>query len=1074
MSESTGELFDRVADALGDEYELVRLLGKGGMASVFLAREHALKRLVAVKVLDPALAGSADFRARFQREAETAAQLQHPNIVPIYGVGQAKGLAYFTMAYVDGESLGARLRSRGQLPVDEALRVTREVAAALGAAHRRGVIHRDIKPQNVLFDTESGRAHVTDFGIAQLVIPDPEQVAGQDTEALTVAGMVMGTPRYMSPEQASGERDLSPASDLYAVGILLYEMVTGAYPYDVGPNRNFLVAHLTQDCIPMTSRVDGIPEELDAMVGRLLSKDPEARFGSTDELLTTLGTGEVSVPVIPARHSRAGWIVAAAAAVILFVTLGRGLLPQRGGVPDGVDPRQSILLGFFTNTSSDRELDWLRIGGVELLGQSLARWEDMRVIGVDRLLDAANKAGVDADRPLSREDALEMARRSGVWTATTGSLIRLNNDSLRITVRVYDVATEDELSTAVVAVHRDSALTDAFDALGRSILAVAGAPAAAILDVEPPTRSIEAYRAYIDGMLARNRFDLDSARIAFRHAVDRDPEFALAYFALSSVSASVQVPAEKPEFLDLADSALRYSATRPPKERLLIEAFHALVNADLVEAQRRYADLVERDSTMVDAWAGLGASATYDLTLRTDADGNEFFPSSPGVALRAFERTLALDANDYRAYPIVTQLLVLASREDGVLPAFRDPPPGDLTTLGRRVPTAWYRVLLVDDSIVTIPRDSVDALYPRAVQDSLGRVARRKAEFFLRQWVTRAPEQGFAWLTLATIQQEEDNFAEALISLAEAERLGIPSVIPFGILRLGFLLEARMLPEARDLADSLALGEWGPDMDDRHVIQSMPTSNALLVAGRIHEAVDLDRRRRALQAQAPGSDEIRARFALAPLMLELRALAAVDLASPELVQQALDSLEVVAARLDDSAAAEFREGGMAAVMNAAAALGDTAMVAAFRVSSERTDYLAVDAWAAVNAGAMEEAHRRYEAALLDSTWVPRSVYPLARTAEALGRSEEALAHYSAMDTLGYTGRATTDTDFLLLVQSYAMRAALFDAAGDNESAKAYYRKFLELWDDPDPELREKRDLARQALGELERQDRRDN
>ncbi|MEE9197739.1 MAG: serine/threonine-protein kinase, partial [bacterium] len=151
MTDSGDGLFQRVAEALGDQYDLIRLLGKGGMASVFLAREHALKRLVAIKVLDPGLSASEDYRTRFQREAETAAQLHHPNIVPIYRVGASGDLAYFTMAYVDGESLGARLRRLGRFPVEEALRVTREVTAALGSAHRRGIIHRDIKPSNVLF-----------------------------------------------------------------------------------------------------------------------------------------------------------------------------------------------------------------------------------------------------------------------------------------------------------------------------------------------------------------------------------------------------------------------------------------------------------------------------------------------------------------------------------------------------------------------------------------------------------------------------------------------------------------------------------------------------------------------------------------------------------------------------------------------------------------------------------------------------------------------------------------------------------------------------------------------------------
>lgn len=227
-------------------------------------------------------------------------------------------------------------------------------------------------------------------------------------------------------------------------------------------------------------------------------------------------------------------------------------------------------------------------------------------------------------------------------------------------------------------------------------------------------------------------------------------------------------------FLALADSALRYSTNRPTKERLLIEAFHAFVNADLVRAQALYRELLAKDSTLADAWAGLGASATYDVTLRVDENGKEYFPSSPTVALHSFTRTLELDANDYRAYPIMTALLMAASREEGKMPAFRDPPPGDLTTLGRRVPVEWYQLILQGDSILTVPVDSVADRFPPEVLDSLRRAARQRAEDLLQRWVSHAPDQGIAWLTLASVQHDEKKHDEAFASLAEARRVGLP------------------------------------------------------------------------------------------------------------------------------------------------------------------------------------------------------------------------------------------------------------------------------------------------------------
>ncbi|HET7041367.1 MAG TPA: serine/threonine-protein kinase, partial [Gemmatimonadales bacterium] len=224
-------LLERVRAALGQDFEIIRRLGQGGMASVFLAREIALNRLVAIKVLDPELGASPLFRTRFQREAEMAAALQHPNVVSILRVGAAGDLAYIVMAYVDGGSLADRMTRLGQLPIAEAVRVAREVASALGAAHRRGFLHRDVKPQNILLDGETGRALVTDFGIAGAVAG--QTVSGPEADRLTGFGMVVGTPRYMSPEQATGSRDLGPASDLYALGVMLYEMLAGAYPYQL-------------------------------------------------------------------------------------------------------------------------------------------------------------------------------------------------------------------------------------------------------------------------------------------------------------------------------------------------------------------------------------------------------------------------------------------------------------------------------------------------------------------------------------------------------------------------------------------------------------------------------------------------------------------------------------------------------------------------------------------------------------------------------------------------------------------------------------------------------------------------
>ncbi|NNG16262.1 MAG: protein kinase, partial [Gemmatimonadales bacterium] len=528
MSDSANPpLLERLAAALSDDYELIRPIGRGGMASVFLARERALNRLVALKVLDPQLGEAPMFRARFQREAETVAQLQHPNIVHILRVGEADGLAFYAMAFVDGENLAERLKREGRLPPGEAVRICNEILAALSAAHKRGIIHRDIKPENVLIERESGRAMVTDFGIARIVAPsDTPPGDAAEQEKLTAVGVAMGTPRYMSPEQASGEHDLTPASDIYALGILFYEMLSGAYPYEVGPTRNYMIAHLTHEVTPLGERIDDAPEEIQAAVERMLARSPEERFASADEAAEMLmatglaATGPIRVPSAQAPDSRRRWALgalggAAAIAIGAVCLAGRG----GGGVPDGVDPRQSILIGFFDNTRQDPSLEWLRFGGVELLARSLSRWQDLQVVESERLLDLARREEVAEDRPLSSGDAIKLAKSAGVWTATVGSVIKLG-DEIQITANVYDVATGNRLSSASATAGSDSALAMAFDSLANQLLDVAGAPSSALLDVEPPTLSIDAYRAYIRGIEATSRWNISGAQEEFRRAVD--------------------------------------------------------------------------------------------------------------------------------------------------------------------------------------------------------------------------------------------------------------------------------------------------------------------------------------------------------------------------------------------------------------------------------------------------------------------------------------------------------------------------------------------------------------------------
>jgi serine/threonine-protein kinase len=292
VSSSDAELRAHVERALSANYELDREIGRGGMGIVYKAKDRRLKRPVAVKLLPPELAFRGEIRSRFLKEAETAAQLSHPNIVPIYSVDERDGLVYFVMAFVDGENLAARLHAQGRLDATETRRILKEVAEALAYAHERGVVHRDIKPDNILLCADDdGRVMVTDFGIARAV------TEGSDSR-LTATGMAIGTPAYMSPEQSMGERDIDGRSDLYALGVVGYQMLSGELPFNAPSTPALLVKQISERPTPVDVHRPDAPTDLARAVMMLLEKDPANRFPSAEALVTALDTGDV--PELPA------------------------------------------------------------------------------------------------------------------------------------------------------------------------------------------------------------------------------------------------------------------------------------------------------------------------------------------------------------------------------------------------------------------------------------------------------------------------------------------------------------------------------------------------------------------------------------------------------------------------------------------------------------------------------------------------------------------------------------------------------------------------------------------------------
>jgi len=415
----------RLQAALTGRYTIEHELGRGGMATVYLAQDLKHGRPIALKVLRPELAAALG-PGRFLREIEIAARLTHPNILPLHDSGEAGGLLYYVMPYVDGESLRSRLAREGPLPLDQALEIAREVASALGYAHEHGVVHRDIKPENILL--ESGHAVVADFGVARAVW----ELAG---DRLTETGIAVGSPAYMSPEQAGAEERLDGRSDIYALGCVLYEMLVGEPPFTGPTPRAVAAKHLRQSVPSARITRPGVPAAVDRVIRTALAKVPADRFSDAAHFAAALAAcaGQPGRRLAPRRWT--GVVVAAA----LTVAAGRWAWARWSGSPSlpvpaaRLDPTHVAVL-YFEDLSEGRTLRHVAGGLTEDLIDQLGQVDALRVI---------SSSGVAAYR--ERSVPLDsIARTLGVGTIVTGSVGR-SADRLRVAVRLIDAANGNQL-----------------------------------------------------------------------------------------------------------------------------------------------------------------------------------------------------------------------------------------------------------------------------------------------------------------------------------------------------------------------------------------------------------------------------------------------------------------------------------------------------------------------------------------------------------------------------------------------------------------------------------------------------
>jgi eukaryotic-like serine/threonine-protein kinase len=855
-------LLDDLQNSLGGSYRLVRELGGGGMSRVYLAEETALGRQVVIKVLPPDLAAGLNIE-RFRREIQLAAKLQHPHVVPLLAAGRAGDLLYYTMPFIEGESLRARLAREGELPVADAVRLLRDVVDALAYAHEQGVLHRDIKPDNVLVSRHHGL--VTDFGVAKAL---SEAAAGQaPPTGFTSAGIAMGTPAYMAPEQAAADPTIDHRADIYATGIMAYEMLAGHPPFAGRTPQQLLAAHVSRPPEALGAVRPTVPPDLAAIVMRCLEKRPADRWQSADELLRALesvvtpGTGTTSTVAVPTRRpapptttppdaARRRGIRTALAMTGFIAALGVGALLLRvaGILPGGslvdrgvLKNREPILVAEFRSPPADSAL-----GGAvtEAFRIDLAQSPKVTVVQQEYVQQVLARMQRDQRARLDPDLAREVAIRDGIKAFVSGEVVHAGTGFV-ISARLVASQSGDALVALRESAADSTRLLTAIDRLSRGMRERIGGTLGTVQrgerleDVTTP--SLQALRKYSLALGANREGDTERSIALLRDAVELDTGFAMAYRKLGVVISNTG--GRRSEQVRAFTKAYDHRDRLTDRERYLTQAaYETYVRGDqdrAITAYRSLLDLYPNDPyalnnlsislmdlrdyqqaaelsrraiaaapddatfylNLISAQVGLGQPDSAEVTFRRMRDRTR---SDPYVTL--VDASFLSARGDYDSAAAIIRRVQDARRDS---PNWRTMTSATLATLA----TTQGRLADADGFLQTAVESSeTEGLPERALLYEIGRAgldlwyrgqperARRKAESALQRYpLERLDPADRPYLQLAIFYAEAGRPDRARALLAEHDRL-----VPEGLRRSGMVLRHAAL-------GSIALAERRPD-----------------------------------------------------------------------------------------------------------------------------------------------------------------------------------------------------------------------------------------------------------------------
>lgn len=578
-----------------NRYHILQLLGEGGMGAVYKAKDTAVDRVVALKVIRAELAAQPEILRRFKQELLLARQVTHKNVIRIYELGEVAGTRFITMEYIEGRTLAAFTGERGKLGGEDAVKVMEQVFRALEAAHAEGVVHRDLKPQNIMMDVQ-GRAYVMDFGIARS--------AGNDN--MTRTGAILGTPDYMSPEQVLG-RHVDGRSDIYSAGIIFYQLLTGVKPFQA----ETVVALMLQRTSTLPRAVNEIdpmiPEALSDVISKCLQVDLERRYQSAPEVLTDLqawrGGTAVERVVLPAprlqtpRHKSTRLIVLAVAAALALAsvaTVFRHRIIRTAKPAEGAPTALfSLAILPFQNSSGDKTLDWLAPLSTEMLRSNLGQSPHFHQLSSDRVRQVLNSVGLTAADASARPNLQRFAATSNADAVLSGTYHR-DGERIRFEATLENLK-QSRSETIKAEVANEAQILAATNDLSASIRQKLSAPSAILKEaaeqsLRPSSTSLASLRAYYEGVqFARQGMNSQAAK-QLETAIKEDPQFALAYSQLARVYANT---GEQKEAEQYSRRSQELSANLPEREKLLIQARYDEILNNYDQANTEYEHLVK-------------------------------------------------------------------------------------------------------------------------------------------------------------------------------------------------------------------------------------------------------------------------------------------------------------------------------------------------------------------------------------------------------------------------------------------------------------------------------------------------